>query len=331
MQNIDIVIPFLNRQNIEKSLIITFSLQETITNGSAAESDDQIKRRASQVYYTQDRMVTGEDYNVFPLNNGLVRKIHTVNRTYSGHNRFVDINDPTSKYQDTNVISDDGLFYKSIENSYIEIDNNTGITPEEIITNQIQPVIQDDEFYNFILETIRYSIDENPSLQISTPSLMWDQSSNSIFSSTGRFVSSSATLPVSLNIGSSFVGASIPYNSPSDMIQTGSLIKFKDAGWVGVELLVDNGDGFFASGEGKIRLAEPVKEGDLVLAVIPPIRLSFDSIEKEEIRTKILNSRTFGIYYDWQGDRWISIDPPIDGNFNFDYQNTYLKNDPKRN
>ena len=120
MQNIDIVIPFLNRQNIEKSLIITFSLQETITNGSAAESDDQIKRRASQVYYTQDRMVTGEDYNVFPLNNGLVRKIHTVNRTYSGHNRFVDINDPTSKYQDTNVISDDGLFYKSIENSYIE-------------------------------------------------------------------------------------------------------------------------------------------------------------------------------------------------------------------
>ena len=40
--------------------------QTAVNNGLPTESISNIKKNASQVYYTQNRMVSAQDYNVFP-------------------------------------------------------------------------------------------------------------------------------------------------------------------------------------------------------------------------------------------------------------------------
>src|SRR5699024_10935998 len=95
------------------SLDVKFTLQRESRLAQSAETIEQIKDRAPQMYYTQDRFVTGEDYNIAPLMLGnAVIKGKALNRIYSGMSRFIDINDPTGKHQNTDVFSDDGAMYK---------------------------------------------------------------------------------------------------------------------------------------------------------------------------------------------------------------------------
>jgi hypothetical protein len=105
-----ITIPFVyyNKRGVKCTLTMTLALQETVANASRRETEDQIKRRAPGVFGTQNRMVSGEDYNVFPLSSNIIKKLKAINRTYSGHSRFIDLNDPTGNYQNTDVFSDDG-------------------------------------------------------------------------------------------------------------------------------------------------------------------------------------------------------------------------------
>src|SRR6056300_1586081 len=73
-----------------------------------------ISKNAPQAYYTQNRMVTGEDYNTFPLtSNPQIVKAKAVNRASSGISRQYEIKDPTGKYSSTNIIADDGILYKN--------------------------------------------------------------------------------------------------------------------------------------------------------------------------------------------------------------------------
>ena len=48
--------------NLE-TLTVGLSLQETVSNAQARETIGQIKQRAPSSYYTQNRMVNGQDYN----------------------------------------------------------------------------------------------------------------------------------------------------------------------------------------------------------------------------------------------------------------------------
>ena len=77
------------------SLSVNSALQTTVANSQPSETNEQIALNASAVYYTQDRMVNGEDYNLFPLQSSQALKVKAVNRTYSGQSRYVDLNDPT--------------------------------------------------------------------------------------------------------------------------------------------------------------------------------------------------------------------------------------------
>ena len=49
---------------------------------------------APQSYYTSDRMITGEDYQVVPLTiNQSIAKVRSVNRAISGTSRYYDLKD----------------------------------------------------------------------------------------------------------------------------------------------------------------------------------------------------------------------------------------------
>jgi hypothetical protein len=66
MSGITIILPYRGRTGRAETLTVRASLQYTVTNAISRESLDEIRTKAPQQYYTQNRMVTGEDYNVLP-------------------------------------------------------------------------------------------------------------------------------------------------------------------------------------------------------------------------------------------------------------------------
>ena len=150
MRDIQLDIPYLDKVN--NSLFFssfTFALQETVTNSSPTESSTQIQERAPQIFSTQDRMVNGEDYNVFPLRNAEAAKVKATNRIYSGFSRHIDINDPTGFSQNVNLFGEDGLLYLEENRSLEELALPTSLTSTEILAQIILPLIQELERRHF--------------------------------------------------------------------------------------------------------------------------------------------------------------------------------------
>lgn len=139
MQGLAINVPFYARNNTQKRLTLTFALQEAVNNGVNSESNADVRRRAARVYGTQGRMVSGSDYNELPVQTNLAVKLKAVNRVYSGQSRFIDLNDPTGNYQNTQVFADDGAFYL-LEKNESPVTPQTVASVEEMMTNYIADV-----------------------------------------------------------------------------------------------------------------------------------------------------------------------------------------------
>jgi hypothetical protein len=139
MQGLAINVPFFARNNTQKRLTLTFSLQEAVNNGVNSESNADVRRRAARVYGTQGRMVSASDYNELPVQTNLAVRLKAVNRVYSGQSRFIDLNDPTGNYQNTKVFADDGAFYLLEKNESQEV-SQTVASVEEMITKYIADV-----------------------------------------------------------------------------------------------------------------------------------------------------------------------------------------------
>ena len=113
IKNVTIRIPYISRLGRTETLTVYLDLKTTITTSSVSETNDEIKARAPSTYYTQNRLITGEDYNVGPLGVSQdIVKVKAINRTSSGISRYYDIVDATGKYSKTNQFSDDGILYK---------------------------------------------------------------------------------------------------------------------------------------------------------------------------------------------------------------------------
>ena len=142
MSGITIVLPYRGRTGRAEALTVRASLQYTVTNAISRESLDEIRTKAPQQYYTQNRMVTGEDYNVLPyttFNN--ILKLKAVNRTSSGVSRYLDVIDSTGKYSSTNIFAEDGIIYKENyeENEVFQFTSSTEVNA--IVRNTLKPLI----------------------------------------------------------------------------------------------------------------------------------------------------------------------------------------------
>jgi hypothetical protein len=142
ISNVPISFNYLSKKGKIETLTIRVSLQYTITNSSPRETLESIRTKAPQQYYTQNRMITGEDYNILPFtifNN--ILKVKAVNRSSSGISRYLDVIDSTGRYSSTNIFAQDGIIYKEdfVQNSTFQFTNSTEVN--FIIQNQIKPLI----------------------------------------------------------------------------------------------------------------------------------------------------------------------------------------------
>ena len=112
MQGTTITLDYISRVGRIEKLTITLELTVPVSNAQARETLQNIKQRAPQRYYSQNRMVNGEDYNNFPYTlYGSIIKSKALNRSSVGVSRSFDLIDPSAKYSSTNDFSDDGGLY----------------------------------------------------------------------------------------------------------------------------------------------------------------------------------------------------------------------------
>lgn len=150
IRNVSLNIPYLSNTGQQQTLTVTLSLETSVNTAETAETNAHIKANAPATFYTQNRMITGEDYNICPLNvSQQILKVKSVNRSSSGISRYFDLVDPTGKYSSTNLFADDGVIYTE---SYQAIDKFTYLSRTDIqgiITNVVNGILKKAELRNF--------------------------------------------------------------------------------------------------------------------------------------------------------------------------------------
>ena len=166
MRGISISFNYISRQNREETITFRASLKYTVANAATRESTDDIKQKAPQQYYTQNRMITGEDYNILPYTSfGEIVKAKAINRTSSGLSRYLDMLDTTGKYSSTNIFGQDGVIYTRTytKTTNFTFDNINDV--EKIVSTQILGNLMTSK------EMIHYYYANTPLFNLSNPTM----------------------------------------------------------------------------------------------------------------------------------------------------------------
>ena len=320
LQNVTIAIAYVSRTGRNETLSLSCALTQPVSNATNRENIDAIKQRAPARFYTQNRMVNGEDYNNFPYTlYSTIIKSKAVNRSSIGTSRYLDLVDITGKYSSTNVFASDGLIFENTEVpsfTFTFIDQND---ISDVIVNQVEPVLSGrgmQEFYyqNFI----------RPNL--ATLNLDWVQSTAGTNETTGyfRFVSSQAPAPVGPQTSDNkqyiaqgglikFVPPAGQYFNKFNRLKTGSptLPGDKTVIWATVTALELDGTNFGvgnnADGTGPVTLNNFIPTNAVPTEVVVNFITDLPTATETTMREQIELYRDFGLGYNNLTETWYVI------------------------
>lgn len=156
IQNVGSTFTYRDADNREQTFSANFSLTNPIQNAAPSETIDHIRRIAPAVYYTQDRMVNGRDYNEFPLQDNTILKLRAINRTFAGDSKYIYWHDPSEYYENVKMFGDDLVIYYKTYESVTNIPGSS-LPPDDggantnlinaLILNWIEPVLQSEEYF----------------------------------------------------------------------------------------------------------------------------------------------------------------------------------------
>ena len=327
--NITITIPYQSKVGTSEKLTIGLELKYSVDNASTSETSQSIKTNAPATYYTQNRMVTGEDYNVAPLSvSQEILKVKSVNRTSSGISRYYDLLDATGKYSKTNLYGKDGVIYSQTFLSKENFTFNTRTDIEGIIKNQIEVILQ-----NYKIKNFYYS--QFAKILLEELGARWNQVTKAQNLSTGYFTDADNT---KLRVGS-FTGSTLQYLEPGSMVKfvapegyhfmpDGSImagaanhpgaITYKWAKVVSV-----NGPGVDNTNDGQGAIAfndvipGPINNDLSTAPIIQEIKPVFVTEIESQIQTQIIDQiftyKTFGLRFDFKTSTWrVIIEDDLD-------------------
>lgn len=320
MSNISVQIPYVGKTGQSQALTIVLGLQYTVTNSSGSESNADIQRKAPQSYYTQNRMVTGEDYNIAPLNvDSDIIKVKSINRVSSGISKYFELSDVSGKYSTTNIFADDGIIYKDSKEYNFEFTFSSRNDVVSIIRTQVVPIFDSPEFKSFYLE--HYS-------RLESAGLYWVQTNLTTNQTRGYF--NSVDGPVMLgsfasgNLAFFVPGALIKMLPPSGkfFLPNGTLTLIQDEAtlpykWVQIAGVIGDGSnggvGNLDDGTGPVILTGIVPGDGLEISsaapnsIIPKFLNSITYSLETEITNLILSKRNFGLSFDQTTRTWYIV------------------------
>jgi uncharacterized membrane protein YgcG len=328
MQNVVLPISYTDRKGNLQTITFTCGITRPVSNSQAREPIAEIKQRAPARYYTQNRMVNGEDYNLFPYTqfNSII-KSKALNRASIGTSRYLDLVDNTGKYSSTNTFSSDGaLWLQSILPTILfSYTNRNDIA--DVITNQVQPNIGAATMRQFYYANFpRITSSTQPTGVTWLAGYTWNQSTTLANETTGYFrnTTTSATFPGGTPIP---VGATT--TTMFKYVIPGSLIRFvppvgyyfdrnnrlvqgtatradeRMEIWASPQQIVgdgyNGGVGNLSSGAGPVTINNFVPTGAIVDTIIPLLVTDLPNALEQDMAEQMLLFRNFGLGYDNNG------------------------------
>ena len=312
---------------------ITLQLKTSITNASSAETLDSIKQNAPLAYASQNRLVTANDYNtILGYQTSSVVKVKSLNRTFSGHSRYVDFTDPTGEYSNLLINGTDGRLYeKDLVKSKTTV---VGQNKDYIFEKYVKPQLSDFDLINLYytkftsafnnLKTTSYSyapITDVSDANFGNGAFRWNTPGTNLYNANTGFL---------LPTGSSAVQrVGKTASNYLNQFRVGALVKFilndgtGNHKWAkvlnvfayglgidktGVQL--GEASGLRSNGLGSITLDTHVPDNSFIDIIIPPFPRLFKTKESNIITTYLEAKRTFALTFDYQTQSWeLDSDP----------------------
>jgi len=315
LQGLSVSINYVSRVGRVETLTLGLSLQVPVSNAQVRESLANIKQRAPSRYYTQNRMVNGEDYNNFPytLYSSII-KSKAINRSSVGVSKNLDLLDPTGKYSSTNSYANDGGVWLNTTNGYATLTINSTGDIITFLTGTLAAILSDNRSSQYYIQNYtRYSINAASG----DGTLYWNTSTVDANSLSGYFynITNGGENPVP-------VGTYSTYNAK--YITTGALLKFiapsgyyfdsnnrlvsgiaspSDITYIWTTVLNVIGDGFnngigqFANGSGPITLNGYLPEGAILTTVIPSFSNTLPNSVVQECIVRLDLQQNFSLVF----------------------------------
>ena len=327
IRNVSITIPYTSAQGKIETLSIILNLPTTVSNAAISETNASVQQNAPQTYYTQNRMITGEDYNISPLSaTTQVSKVKAVNRSSSGISRYFDLTDPTGKYSSTNLFADDGVIYQENYISSINFNYLTQNDVEGIIYNEVYDILNTPDFRNFYyLNYVNYL---TASLNI-----VWYNITSDSNTSSGYVGGVGGTQSIQPYAVGSYTATDLKYLTPGALVKftvTDTSTQYFDTKnknkivtpsdgnvnvtgassyiWTEVVSVVDDGTasgtGILSTNFGPIVLDSVVPNGAIVSQIIPKFTKTIDSTVITTMIDLIFSNQLFGLRYDGTSQSW---------------------------
>ena len=319
--NVNIEIPYQGRNGTLETLTLGMRLNYTVSNSSTTESNASIKQNAPTTYYTQNRLITGEDYNIGPLAISQdIIKTKSTNRISSGISRYFDLKDASGKYSNTSLFADDGVIYKEIYETKTDFTFATQSDIEGVIYNTINGIIESSSLKNFYFS-------EFPKILTTDLSIVWKNYDQSTNRNTGVFTSSSDTNSV-FKVGT-FTTNNLRF------VEAGTMLKFtapvtsqgvqqyyvpdgtlttnankKGASiykWTSVVSVSGEGDTVSVTNVGDVILSDVINDGSLIVQVMPKISNTLVDDLKVQIIDQAFAYNDFALRYDVETRAWALI------------------------
>lgn len=328
LTGINVQIPYISRNGKQETLNLILELKTVVENSSVSEDNASIKQNAPSTYYTQNRLITGEDYNIGTLGiSQQIIKTKAINRTSSGISRYYDLKDATGKYSNTLMYGSDGVLFRE---EYDELDSfefSTKTDIEATINNLIIPKIKSDRVKNF------YSKNYSRNTEIAGLNINWKSVTLETNLSSGYFEDQFDT-PVAV---SSFTQSLTKYIEPEALIKFAAPTGFyfdkknqlksgapaikgdKTYIWTKVISVDAAGTDINAdTGLGPIILNDNVPDGIQIVEIISPLVGTLTNDVITQIVDQVFSYKTFGLRYDVDARQWkVIVNNNLNANSNF--------------
>ena len=313
LTNKKINVNYTGRDGNTYTAVFTLQLKQSITNATSSETLDSIRENAPKNYASQDRMITAQDYNTILSNNtGGVKKVKSINRTFSGHSRYSKFIDPTGEYSNLYLQGDDARLYQ--EEKLSTSSTSGSYNASQMFNKFIKDIFDNDEYVNLYYTKYRnqfIGLRSNSNHPYTANSFVWQSPSQTVSGVKTGYLTDSNNAIVR-------VGDTV--ETYMKFITPGALLKFTTSSgskWakvvdvfnygLGVEGTGTNAGeptGVKSDGTGSIILDAEVPSNSTLDIVYPALSRNFSNRERDIIISYLDSKKSFSIKYNYNNKSW---------------------------
>ena len=315
MLSIPITIDYVSKSGKLETLSLILELQYTVDNATTSETSANIKQRAPMTYYTQNRLITAEDYQIGPLSiSQEIVKSKSINRISSGLSRYFDLIDATGKYSKTNLFGSDGILYREYYTSKQQFSFETKTDVEGVILNVINPILSSQKTKDFYFDNtiqVPYTDLGVEWQNVTSDTNMYTgyfQNQNQIKQLLGDFTTGILRL-IKADANIKFKAPHGYHFGEDGHLKAGQShhIGDTDYKWVKAIYVHEEGTDLFDDGSGPVVINDFIPSGALVSEIRPYVSKIINDDLKIQIIDQLFAYKAFALRYDNLNQRWALV------------------------